>query len=125
MAPIGQSLESSEISSEEKAPFQLREMINELEQDVNRRSLRIQEMNRQIKQLMRSNERPAATRLLQQRKSLEKFVYSQYDRKYHLDEALLRIEQGQQNQMVFESLKIANEAGKQLIDGQSGLGESL
>lgn len=57
------------------------------------------------------NDRPAALRLLQQRKNIEKFVYRQNDKKYSLEAALLGIEQGQQNLMVFESLKAAKEAG--------------
>jgi len=78
-------------------------------------------MGCQIKQLLKSNDRIAAMKLLQQRKNLEKFVHGQYDRKYRLDEVLMNIEQGQQDSMVLESLKVANEVGKQQMQGQEGM----
>ena len=65
LAPVGATLQSSEISTEEKAPFQLGEMISQLDRDIHQRALKVQEMNHQIKQLAKSNERRAALRLLQ------------------------------------------------------------
>lgn len=56
LAPVGTTLHSSEISTQEKAPFQLRDMISQLDRDIDQRTLKIEEMNHQIKLLARSNE---------------------------------------------------------------------
>jgi hypothetical protein len=63
---------------------------------------------------MKDNDKNAATKLLRQRKNIEKFIVGLQDKKYYLDQMLMSIEQGEQNRLVFESLKVGSKASKQL-----------
>jgi hypothetical protein len=61
---------------------------------------------------MKDNDKNAATKLLRQRKTIEKFIIGLQDRKFYLDQMLMSIEQGEQNRLVFESLKVGSKASK-------------
>jgi len=118
VAPIGQTLNSDEIQQDEKAPFQIKEMIEILESDILVRSQRVVEMNKQIKQYGLNNEKSIALRLLRTRKGVEKFINGQNDRKCTLELALQNIEQGMQDLGVFEALRAGKEAGEQINKGK-------
>ena len=74
-------------------------------------------MNLQIKRLMKDNDTTAATKILRSRKNIEKYITGLENKKFHLDQILISIEQGEQNRLVFKSLKVANKASKQLNQG--------
>lgn len=66
---------------------------------------------------MKINEKNQATKLLRQRKQIEKYIIGLHNRKFHLDQVLINIESGEQNRLVFDSLKIASKATKSLNEG--------
>lgn len=47
LAPMGTTLHSQEISTEEAAPFQIRELIADIDKQIASRTQRVQEMNHQ------------------------------------------------------------------------------
>ena len=112
LAQVGVSLNSDEISTEEKAPFQLRETVSQMNKDIEQKTLLVNNMNAQCIKLMKSNEKQRASKMLSQRKAVEKYIADMTNKKFNLENILMGIEQGQQNQIMFESLKIASEAGK-------------
>ena len=63
---------------------------------------------------MKVNDRNSATKLLRQRKSLEKYIINLQNRKFHLDQVLLTIESGENNRLVFDSLQVASKAAASL-----------
>lgn len=65
---------------------------------------------------MKVNDKNSATKLLRQRKSLEKYIISLHNRKFHLDQVLLTIESGENTRLVFDSLKVGTKASKALSE---------
>ena len=55
--------------------------------------------------------------MLSQRKAVEKYITDMTNKKFNLENILMGIEQGQHNQIMFESLKIASEAGRVINQG--------
>ena len=53
LAQVGVSLNSGEISTEEKAPFQLRETVNQINKDIEQKTLLVNNMNAQCIKLMK------------------------------------------------------------------------
>ena len=112
LAPVGVNLYSKQISAEEKAPFQIQELLSQIDKDIETKTQLVGNMNAQCIKLMKANERKQASKMLTQRKGVEKYIVDLTNKKFNLEGILMGIEQGQQNQMMFESLKVASEAGK-------------
>ena len=87
-------------------------MISHLDQQIEDKSKKVPQLNDQIKRLMKDNDKNGAAKLLRQRKNIEKFIIGLQDKKFHLDQMLMSIEQGYSNQLVFESLKVGSKASK-------------
>ena len=110
IAKIGQNFESEQISSEEIAPFLLKENSLALENEISWKMAKVVDLNNQIRSISKNTDKTTALKLLRQRKAIEKFIDGLHDRKATLEQMLMSIEEGLNNKAIFDTMKVANEA---------------
>jgi len=108
IAKIGDSFESDEISSEEIAPYQLRENLSSIEAEISLKLGKVADLNSQIRAIAKNPDKTLALKLLRQRKAMEKFIDGMHDKRSTLEQMLMNIEDGMSNKAIFDTLKVAN-----------------
>ena len=108
IAKIGESFESDEISSEEIAPYQLRENLSSIEAEISLKLGKVADLNSQIRAIAKNPDKTLALKLLRQRKAMEKFIDGMHDKRSTLEQMLMNIEDGMSNKAIFDTLKVAN-----------------